>query len=185
MKGGCKKEKFLVWFHQIFIHVKNCCNCSNAHKATTKSKKPKKGNSDPNGKKQLARLPHKPPEQTNPDLNTREKRQNQTKRPTEKKRVVERERGKSSLRADPPRPPPARHFHFKQDYVCFSFSCPRSKKKKMSDSVLRTVPQPAPFFEYKKTPSLRGSKRNMFKVTKCDLKKARRSLRNSRALNSN
>jgi hypothetical protein len=31
----------------------------------------------------------------------------------------------------------------------------------------RTVPQPAPFFEYKKTPSLRVSKLNLFEVTKC------------------
>jgi len=47
----------------------------------------------------------------------------------QQKAGVERERKASSLRAAPPRPPPARHFHFKQDFVCFSFSCPRFRKK--------------------------------------------------------
>jgi hypothetical protein len=61
VKGGCKKEKFLVWFHQIFIHVKTAVTAQMLTKPQQNRRNPKKGNSDPNSKKWLARLTHKPP----------------------------------------------------------------------------------------------------------------------------
>ena len=125
-----QKGKISCLVSSNFHSCQNCCNRTNAHKATTKPKKPKKGQFRSKRQKPLARMPHKSPQQPDPTPNTREKRQNQTKRPTEKKRVVERERGKSSLRADPPRPPPARIFISSKTSSAFHSHAPASKKRK-------------------------------------------------------
>ncbi len=53
---------------------------------TKNQKNAKKGQFRSKRQKRLARLPHNPPQQTNPDPNTQKKRQFQTKRPTRKKR---------------------------------------------------------------------------------------------------
>ncbi len=76
-----------------------------------------------------------PPQHVMPDA---EHQSRQPRNSHQQKAGVERERKASSLRADPPRPPPARHFHFKSgssgkpsQNQSFRSHAPASERKKM------------------------------------------------------